>query len=255
MAKLSVPMQDALIAVATLLNTREAVAMLPASIKSNTAGALEDRKLIELRLIGNEPKWTLTTEGRTEAERIMAKRSEAFNASPEGQRVANQVAETRRVLAEITDAQRQTELDFASLPVIDGYRWQWFNPQGGEPTSRIVIQLMYADDRTLSPAAMLKRNNDGTWRAERGHAWGVSGFIFGTYQQSFPMLVCAGAIAAEADERGTLAAWAQMQDEAKAAADADAEKLRNYAAGQRAHRVAAQAAIASDPLPATVGKL
>jgi hypothetical protein len=103
---------------------------------------------------------------------------------------------------------------------------------------------MYADGRSpLSPAALLMLNGDGTWRAERGHAWGMSGFIGGRYQGSFTMLQCAGLIAAEADERGMLAAWAQLRDEARRDADADERMLMEESERIRNER------------PATVGKL
>lgn len=135
----------------------------------------------------------------------------------------------------------------ASLPVIDGYRWQWFNPQGGLPESRTVIQLMYADDRTLSPAAILHKNGDGTWYATRGGAWSYSGyigtFIAGRYQTAFTMLQCAALVAVEADERGMLAAWARLQDEAKLAADANTQMQKEHREKVCAER------------PATVGKL
>jgi hypothetical protein len=274
-------MQDALLAIAWLLTTRRGIALLPASIRSNTAGALEDRKLIELRLIDGEQKWRLTPDGWAEVERIEVERDIASAPMREA---------ARRVLAEIDDTEREAsritaerapeksvggvlmeqlramaaedravELEFAALPVVPGYVWRWFNPQGGLPESHRVVQLMYADGRSpLSPAALLRRNTDGSWRAERGPAWGMaaaidlgSAPILGSFSGRVTMAMCAEAVAAEADVRGQREARAQLEHEARIAADADEAMLNGESERLRTHRAAVRAAIAGDPLPAT----
>lgn len=239
--KLSGPMQDALVKIASAmpLTGNRSLALLPCH--GRTAQALEDRGLIECVTVntGGGYRWKLTDAGWELASGMELAARGCNCPTPsisheDGCPVGATV--TRNVAALMDDA---AEI-LASLPEIGGYRWQWFNPQGGLPESRTVIQLMHADSRSVSPAAVLKRNGDGTWHATRGGAWSYSGyigtFIAGKYQASFTMLQCAGLIAAEADERGMLAAWARLQDEAKLAADADTQMLARYAAGQKEHR-------------------
>lgn len=115
MAGLSKPMQDALVAVNGLLTTRRGIALLPAWVKGNTAKALEDRKLIEFRLIDGSPMWRLTPDGHMEAERIMGERDAAFAASPEGQAVAAQVAEARAALMRRPVLVRVSDADVVTL--------------------------------------------------------------------------------------------------------------------------------------------
>lgn len=76
---------------------------------------------------------------------------------------------------------------------IPGHTWRWHEPQGGQPTSTTCIQLMGATS-TLSPVALIKRNNDGTWHAE-GRVNGMSGGIAGGYQGALTIEECATAIA------------------------------------------------------------
>jgi len=92
--------------------------------------------------------------------------------------------------------------DVPELPavVIPGHHWRWFNPQGGQPIDYHTVQLM-RDGDSLSPVALIIRNGDGTWRAERGSRWGISGILAGGWQRALTMTECAEAIAVEATRR------------------------------------------------------
>lgn len=142
----------------------------------------------------------------------------------------------------ISDVQREDAERVAEAPAhlpgcevalpqvaVPGYRWRWFNPQGGQSVSTTTIQLM-ADGDDLSPSAILLRNADGTWRAERGHRWGMSALIAGTYQGSLSMEECARAVVAEA----------ALREPAERVAEAPAWRCRDRVKATRVSRRRAQ---------------
>lgn len=157
-------------------------------------------------------------------------------------------AEALRIIAAVPAPVAEVKVEAPSLPTVSvpGYSWRWFNPQGGEPISDSIIQLM-RDGETLTPSALLWRNADGTWRAERGPAWGMSGIIFGSYAGSYSMEVCAGAVAGEADERGMIMAQLELLDQAREEDEslAYSEELMMLEESERIRR----------EVPAKVGKL